>query len=402
MSGAAHRAPLRVGVVGLGRAFTLMLPTFVADKRVQLVGAADPLPEARSQFEKDFGSPAVVDPAELCARDDVDAIYVASPHQLHEDHVVLAANNGKHVLVEKPMATTLQACTRMIDACHRAKVALLVGHSHSFNLPIRKTLELIQSGRYGSVRMVHALNYTDFLYRPRRPEELDTASGGGVVFSQAAHQVDIVRLVCGGMVQQVHAQLGNWDPDRSTEGAYSALMQFEQGVFASLTYSGYAHFNSDQWMDGVGELGLKVCASKHADARTHLYQSLKHETESQIKAKRNYGGAAWRAPDTWAQVAHQHFGPIIISCDKADLRPVPHGVHIDSHEGYLFEALAPPTVVRQDVLDEFLTAVQSGVGLIHTGEWARASLASCLAILESAQQGKPVSPLHQVPVPPPA
>jgi phthalate 4,5-cis-dihydrodiol dehydrogenase len=402
MSGAAHRPPLRLGVIGLGRAFTLMLPAFMGDKRVQLVAAADPLPEARSQFQKDFGVPAYSDPVALFARNDVDAVYVASPHQLHEAHVVLAAKSGKHVLVEKPMATTLPACTRMIEACHSAKVVLVVGHSHSFNLPIRKTLEIIQSGRYGPVRMVHALNYTDFLYRPRRPEELDTALGGGVVFSQAAHQVDIVRLLCGGMVQQVHALVGNWDPERSTEGAYSALMQFEQGVFASLTYSGYAHFNSDQWMDGVGELGLKVSGSKHADSRAHLYQSLQLETETQIKAKRNYGAASWRAPDATVQAAHQHFGPIIISCDKADLRPVPSGVHVDSHDGYLFEALAPPTVVRQDVLDEFLAAVQSGVGMMHTGEWARASLASCLGILESAQRGRPVSPAHQVPVPPPA
>ena len=46
--------------------------------------------------------------------------------------------------------------------------------------------------------MITALNYTDFLYRPRRPEELDTAQGGGAVFNQAAHQVDIVRLLGGG------------------------------------------------------------------------------------------------------------------------------------------------------------------------------------------------------------
>ena len=84
-------------------------------------------------------------------------------------------------------------------------VVLVVGHSHSFNAPILRTREIIESGAYGAPRMISALNFTDFLYRPRRPEELDTAQGGGVIFSQAAHQIDIVRLLGGGRVRSVRA-----------------------------------------------------------------------------------------------------------------------------------------------------------------------------------------------------
>ena len=82
---------------------------------------------------------------------------------------------------------------------------LVVGHSHSFDAPILRTRELIASGDFGAVRMINAFNYTDFLYRPRRPEELDTAHGGGAVFNQAAHQVDIVRLLGGGRVSRACA-----------------------------------------------------------------------------------------------------------------------------------------------------------------------------------------------------
>ena len=103
--------------------------------------------------------------------------------------------------------------------------------------------------------MLHALNYTDFLYRPRRPEELDTAQGGGAVFNQAAHQVDIVRLLGGGRVKSVRAATGAWDATRPTEGAYSALLTFEGGAFASLTYDGYGHFDSDELMGWIGESG---------------------------------------------------------------------------------------------------------------------------------------------------
>ena len=100
----------------------------------------------------------------------------------------------------------------MIDAARDAGVQLVVGHSHSFDAPILRAREIIASGSVGAVRMIQALNYTDFLYRPRRPEELDTAQGGGVLFSQAAHQIDIVRLLGGGLVRSVRAGTGAWDP----------------------------------------------------------------------------------------------------------------------------------------------------------------------------------------------
>ena len=76
------------------------------------------------------------------------------------------------------------------------------GTATAFNAPILHTRDIIESGAYGKPRMINALNFTDFLYRPRRPEELDTARGGGVMFSQAAHQIDIVRLLGGGRVTQ--------------------------------------------------------------------------------------------------------------------------------------------------------------------------------------------------------
>src|SRR5262245_59118598 len=197
-----------------------MRPTFMADPRVSLVAAADPRPEARRRFAKDFSAKAYDSVEELAADPGVEIVYVATPHQLHAAHAILAARNGKHVLVEKPMALTLDDCARMIAAARAAGVHLVVGHSHSFDAPILRTRELIAERDYGAVRMITALNYTDYLYRPRRPEELDTAQGGGAIFNQAAHQVDIVRLLGGGAVKSVRAQTGAWDASRPTEGAY--------------------------------------------------------------------------------------------------------------------------------------------------------------------------------------
>ncbi len=245
----------------------LMLPALAGHSRVQMVAAADPRPEARGQFVQDFGGRAYPTIDALCADPDVEAIYLATPHQFHAEHVVVAARHGKHVLVEKPMAMTLAECATMIAAARTARVQLVVGHSHSFDAPYRRTRELIDSGVHGHVKMITALNFTDFLYRPRRPEELDTAQGGGVVFSQAAHQVDVVRLLAGGRAQSVRAATGAWDPARPTEGAYTAFMTFAHGPFASLTYSGYAHFDSDEFCGWIGETGQRKDPRKYGAAR---------------------------------------------------------------------------------------------------------------------------------------
>src|SRR5258707_11892170 len=98
---------LRMGVVGLGRAFTLMLPMLAGDPRIELVAAADPRSEATGRFAADFGARTYAVVEDLCADSAVEVIYIATPHQHHAAHVAIAARHGKHVLVEKPMALTL-------------------------------------------------------------------------------------------------------------------------------------------------------------------------------------------------------------------------------------------------------------------------------------------------------
>jgi phthalate 4,5-cis-dihydrodiol dehydrogenase len=392
-----HPRRLRLGVVGLGRAFTLMLPTLVHDKRIQLVGAVDPIAAARAQFASDFGAPVYESIDALCANPDVEAVYIASPHQFHAEHVCLAAAKGKHVLVEKPMALSIEECTRMVEAAQRAGIHLIVGHSHSFNAPIQRCREIIDSGLYGAVKMITALNYTDFLYRPRRPEELDTLAGGGVIHSQATHQMDVVRLLGGGLVRSVRAHTGAWDASRPTEGAYSALLGFEGGAFASSTYSGYGHYDSDELMENISELGQSKHAEDYGAARKRLEGLTDAADETALKAARNYGGSLY-VPHTAlpSNLAHQHFGQLIISCEKADLRPSPTGITLYTDTHKKIETFPAPKIPRVEVIDELFAAVAHDRPAIHSGEWARATTAVCLAILESAHTGQDCQPGLQV------
>ena len=136
--------------------------------------------------------------------------------------------------------------------------------------------------------MIQAFNYTEFLYRPRRPEELDTASGGGVIFSQAIHQIDVVRALIGTRAERVVAMTGAWDTDRPTEGAYTAIIAFDGGRFATLTYSGYAHYDSDVLQDMIGELGARKDADAYGRARRALAALASPADEPKLKSGRTY------------------------------------------------------------------------------------------------------------------
>ncbi len=388
---------LRIGVAGLGRAFAIMLPTLRAHPRVEVVAAADPREAAQRQFIADFGGAAYATVDELCADARVDAVYVASPHHFHVAHARAAARAGKHVLVEKPMALTLAECDAMVDAARAAGVCLIVGHSHSFDAPVLRARMLIASGTYGRLRMITALNFTDYLYRPRRPEELDTARGGGAIYNQAAHQVDVVRMLAGSRARSVRAASGAWDPARATEGAYTAFMTFDDGVAASLTYSGYAHFDSDEFCGWIGELGQQVDRARYGSARAALASASTPDAELALKTARNYGSAppdaASKAP---APVAHNQFGLVIASCEHADLRPLPNGVMIYGDRSEHFDALPPPAVPRAEVIDELCDAVAGVRKPVHTGEWGRATLEVCLAILQSSQEGREIALARQI------
>ncbi len=160
----------------------------------------------------------------------------------------------------------------MIEAAERAGVVLLVGHSHSYDLPIKTMREIVAGGSLGRVRMIHTWNFTDWIYRPRRPDELDISLGGGVTFRQGSHQFDIIRLLGGGLVKTVHATTFDWDGARRSIGAHTVLMQFENGAAATAVYNGYGYFSTMELIEDVTEWGFTEPLAKRAPVRRSARQ----------------------------------------------------------------------------------------------------------------------------------
>jgi phthalate 4,5-cis-dihydrodiol dehydrogenase len=384
--------PIGVGIVGLGMAGAVMVQAAAAHPGFVLRAAADPHPGPREAFARDFNASAYADVAELVADPAVQVVYIATPHQFHAPHAILAAEHGKHVIVEKPMALTLADCDAMIAAAERHQVQLIVGHTHAFDPAVRMMRDLIAGGTLGPLGMILSFNYTNYLYRPRRPEELDTARGGGILFNQVPHQIDTVRLLAGGLARRVRAQVNVLDPARPTEAGCMALLQFDGGVSASLTYSGYDHFDSDEWHFGVGEGGAPKQIA-HGAARRALAEI---RSEAGLRTER----LAYGANKTGLPPRQPHFGLTIATCARGDLRASADGVMIYAQDG-MRELPIPKTAGmagRQQVLDDMREALRSGRKPRHDGAWGKATLEVALAVQRSAREGREVALDHQVAV----
>src|ERR1044072_5155471 len=124
-----ENTPIGLGIVGLGMAGAVMVHAAAAHTGYVLKAAADPHAGPREAFTRDHNARAYPVPKELRADPEVQALYIATPHQFHAPHAILAAEHGKHIILEKPMALTLADCDAIIAAVERHKGHLLVGHT---------------------------------------------------------------------------------------------------------------------------------------------------------------------------------------------------------------------------------------------------------------------------------
>src|SRR5574342_242609 len=113
---------LRLGIVGIGVGASEILPQMEAMPDIQLVAAADINRRVLSTFQHRYGAKTYDSAEKLCADPNVEAVWVSTPNKFHAPHTIMAAEHGKHVVVEKPMAISLQEAEQMIDASIQNKV----------------------------------------------------------------------------------------------------------------------------------------------------------------------------------------------------------------------------------------------------------------------------------------
>src|SRR5262245_7897797 len=376
--------PIRLGIAGLGLAGSFMIRAAVAHPRIALCAGMDPSSRPREAFARQFNAPVYSDFYDLCRDPSVEAIYISSPHRFHASQAVEAIEQGKHVLVEKPLALTLEECDEVVAAADRSGLHLIVGHTHAFDPNIREMHRIIESGELGRLGMILAFNYNDFLLRPHRSDEFDSERGGGIAFNQVAHQIEIVRLL-GGRIRSVRANVGALDASRLAAGHCMAFFEFEDGAAASVVFSSYDFFDSDELHHWIAEGGTDKEPHRHGKTREAFLARA-----SDVEANEALGFGARVLPTE--QPYLPHFGLIVVTCERGDMRLSPNGILINGTNGTREVAVprGPGRPGHGDALDALWKAIRAGRRCINDARWGRATVEVILAILESSKSRREV------------
>lgn len=247
------RSRLRIGVIGAGTiAVGAHLPAILRLRdRLELVAVADVRAGAAQEAADRFGAAAAyTDTQELLDRSDIDAVVICTPEFLHAEQTLAAAAAGKHVLCEKPMAATVAEADAMLDACRRAGVRLMIGHSRRFTPRYQRIREAIDRGDIGEVRLVRE--------NERRPIAMYTAQAGwsgywapdagggnarpwleqaaysqGAALTNAVHEMDLIRWFVGAEAVSVYAESRITDPNAEVPDFITASIRFANGALGA-------------------------------------------------------------------------------------------------------------------------------------------------------------------------
>ncbi|PLR83305.1 gfo/Idh/MocA family oxidoreductase [Bacillus canaveralius] len=374
-----------------------MVPDILRHPKVRLTAAATRNKERLEKIAYEYNVETYYTIEDLCKSTNVDAVYIATPTELHTEHVRIAAEAKKHIIVEKPLSVSLTDADNMIENAERNGVQLIVGHSHSFEPPIQKMREIITSGELGRVVMIHNWYFNDWLYRPRTPEELKTELGGGVTYRQGSHQFDIIRFLGGGMIRSIRAVTGIWDDSRPTEGNHSIFLEFENGTAATAVYNGYDHFHTTELTFDIGEGGPLTKSNIYAQSRRLITETNSPADEVSLKIASGYGGSRSKNYQV-AEKNHPFFGLTIVSCEKGDIRQHPDGLLVYGENEKYVVPISKEETGRFNVIDELCTAVIEGQRPVHDGYWAKANLEVCIKAIQSSKERKELYLDFQVPV----
>ena len=396
---AQSRPKLRIGLAGLGAATPNALPEIANHPDYRITAAADIRPEALARFAAEVGGETFESVEAMCHSPNVDVVHILTPSHLHAQHAIAAANAGKQVICDKPMAINLAECDAEIAAAERNGVRLLVGHSQSLDAPIRRMAEITGSGELGAVTMINTWFFSDWLYRPRAEYELDVSKGEGLVMRQGPVQVDIARMLGGGLVKSVRAIASTVDSKRPIDGCCSAFLEFENGAAATLVYNALGYFDSSELTFGIGLQGKPADPATHARSHQNLARFGSPEDEWAYKDSTRYGGSRAQRPLTGppSNPHHAFFGITVASCERGDVRQSPDGLFVYGDEGRReLEIPEPSKRYTTTELDLMYDAwLRDRPVASHDGRWGKATVEVCLAMLESSRTGQPVAMQHQ-------
>ena len=340
---------LRLGLSGCGSFSIVVASAVKRSNKAELITCFDVLPESRKKCSERFGCDQEKSFESLINRQDIDAVLLVVPNAFHAEQAVMAAEHGKHVYVEKPIANTIADGRRIIEACQKAGVTLMVGHYRRRNAGNRKLKELISQGVIGKPIMVEA-NDSSGLGFELTPDKFrwrgdDTGCPAGSLMTIGIHTVDVFNYLFG-PIKTVFSFFNKLYIPAEVEDVTTTVCQFESGILGYLG-SNYASPRTD-WMyiygTGANLLMTTYLLDMPVDQR--------HESTARTPAATK----------------------LVVFEKGKEARDIP----LNPADPYLEE------------IDEFVRCVRSGDRPETDGPGALANLAFIRAAIDSARTGLPV------------
>lgn len=228
-----------VGLIGAGFFGEMHARALAELPGARLVAASRRSSAALDEFCARFAVRGYRDYLDLINAPDVDAVVIAAPHYLHAEMAVQAARAGKHILLEKPMALSLDECDRILSAVTKAGVKIMVGHLNHFARAYQIAKRLLDSGEMGEV-VLGTSTMSKFWFAPnRRQWHLDRTTGGGMWLTAGMHCLDRLTWLVGSPAVSVCGQFGTRFHDQEADDVGTVLVRYENGAVGSIVSTGY-------------------------------------------------------------------------------------------------------------------------------------------------------------------
>lgn len=231
---------LRTGIIGCGKVGSFHAQAYAQLPGSQFTAVCDANRDRAEAFAAQWGVRAYTDVEQMCREAQLDVVSICTPHPLHANPAVAAASCGCHVLVEKPLASTLADCDAIIEAGERSHVTIGTMVQRRFYRPCMRIRQAIDDGKLGKpvLGMVTMLGWRDEDYYRSDPWRGSwEGEGGGVLVNQAPHQLDLL-LWYMGEVDEVYGVWKNLNhPYIEVEDTAAAVVKFKNGGVGSIVVS---------------------------------------------------------------------------------------------------------------------------------------------------------------------
>lgn len=254
---------LKIGVIGCGSiAIHRHLPEYAANKAVEIVAVCDVVEERATKAAEQYGATAYTDYEVLLANESIDAVSVCLPNYLHAPVSIAAANAGKHVLCEKPMATSREEAEEMIAAAQKNNKKLMIGHNQRFVKSHEKAKELIANGAIGKVYSFR----TAFGHGGPEGWSVDGRDSWffekdkafiGAMGDLGVHKTDLMRYLLGEEIVEVAGLVEtNAKADTDVDDNAVCILKTETGIIGTLAASWAYTAKQDNSTVIYGEKGI--------------------------------------------------------------------------------------------------------------------------------------------------